>query len=175
VALRFCANRGFWSIKLSDCRLIRPGPVFRAPNLPTGLSCDDESDTEPLGDGYKTLARFSVSILEEGGRLGLKCLLLSYVRVGDMSGLATIRPELRRVPHSRSMSPIRGDVHWPVGVTQPINNHACADLWRLTRVVPDDRGTWPAENSPVVQTAEAHVEFRDEDPSRKTASTRIQC
>ena len=27
--------------------------------------------------------RFSVSILEEGGRLGLKCLLLSYFRVGD--------------------------------------------------------------------------------------------
>ena len=38
--------------------------------------------TEPLGDGYKTL-RLSVSILEEGGRLGLKCLLLSYFRVGD--------------------------------------------------------------------------------------------
>jgi hypothetical protein len=29
------------------------------------------------------LRRFSVSILEEGGRLGLKCLLLSYFRVGD--------------------------------------------------------------------------------------------
>jgi hypothetical protein len=28
------------------------------------------------------LRRFSVSILEEGGRLGLKCLLLSYFRVG---------------------------------------------------------------------------------------------
>ena len=27
--------------------------------------------------------RFSVSILEEGGHLGLKCLLLSYFRVGD--------------------------------------------------------------------------------------------
>jgi hypothetical protein len=31
------------------------------------------------------LRRFSVSILEEGGRLGLKCLLLSYFRVGDYS------------------------------------------------------------------------------------------
>jgi hypothetical protein len=30
-----------------------------------------------------TLRRLSVSILEEGGRLGLKCLLLSYFRVGD--------------------------------------------------------------------------------------------
>ena len=30
-----------------------------------------------------TLRRFSVSILEEGGRLGLKCLLLSYFRMGD--------------------------------------------------------------------------------------------
>ena len=29
------------------------------------------------------LWRFSVSIFEEGGRLGLKCLLLSYFRVGD--------------------------------------------------------------------------------------------
>jgi hypothetical protein len=29
------------------------------------------------------LERFSVSILEEGGRLGLKCLLLSYFRMGD--------------------------------------------------------------------------------------------
>ena len=29
------------------------------------------------------LRRFSVSILDEGGRLGLKCLLLSYFRVGD--------------------------------------------------------------------------------------------
>jgi hypothetical protein len=38
--------------------------------------------TEPLGDGYKTL-RLSVSILEEGGRPGLKCFLLSYFRVGD--------------------------------------------------------------------------------------------
>ena len=27
--------------------------------------------------------RFSVSIFEEGGRLGLKCLLLSYFRIGD--------------------------------------------------------------------------------------------
>jgi hypothetical protein len=39
--------------------------------------------------GYRdtgTLARFSVSILEEGGRLGLKCLLLSYFRVGDFPG-----------------------------------------------------------------------------------------
>jgi hypothetical protein len=33
-----------------------------------------------------TLGR-SVSILEEGGRLGLKCLLLSYFRVGDHSEL----------------------------------------------------------------------------------------
>jgi hypothetical protein len=47
--LRFCASRGFWSIKLSDCRLIRLGPVFRAPNLPTGLSCDDESDYRAFG------------------------------------------------------------------------------------------------------------------------------
>ena len=31
------------------------------------------------------LGRFSVSILEEGGRLGLKCLLLSYFRVADDS------------------------------------------------------------------------------------------
>jgi hypothetical protein len=30
--------------------------------------------------------------LEEGGRLGLKCLFLSYFRVGDISGWATIRP-----------------------------------------------------------------------------------
>jgi hypothetical protein len=30
-------------------------------------------------------ARFSVSIFEEGSRLGLKCLLLSYFRVGDDS------------------------------------------------------------------------------------------
>jgi DNA-directed RNA polymerase specialized sigma24 family protein len=45
----------------------------------------------------------------------------------------------------------------------------------LTRVIPDDRGTWPAENLPVVRTAEVHVEFRDEDPSRKTASTRTRC
>jgi hypothetical protein len=43
--------------------------------------------TEPLGDGYKTL-RLSVSILEEGGRLGLKCLLLSYFRVGDKNEAA---------------------------------------------------------------------------------------
>jgi hypothetical protein len=35
----------------------------------------------------RTLGRFSVSILEEGGRVGLKCLLLSSFRV------ATIRPE----------------------------------------------------------------------------------
>jgi hypothetical protein len=27
--------------------------------------------------------RFSVSIFEEGGRVGLKCSLLSYFRVGD--------------------------------------------------------------------------------------------
>jgi hypothetical protein len=32
------------------------------------------------------LRRFSVSILEEGGRLGLKCLLLSYFRVADKPG-----------------------------------------------------------------------------------------
>jgi hypothetical protein len=32
---------------------------------------------------YSMLGRLSVSILEEGGRLGLKCLLLSYFRVGD--------------------------------------------------------------------------------------------
>ena len=31
--------------------------------------------------------RFSVSILEKGGRLGLKCLLLSYFRVGDNPGV----------------------------------------------------------------------------------------
>ena len=30
-----------------------------------------------------TLGRFSVSILEEGAPLGLKCLLLSYFRVDD--------------------------------------------------------------------------------------------
>jgi hypothetical protein len=30
-----------------------------------------------------TQARFSIPILEEGGRLGLKYLLLSYFRVGD--------------------------------------------------------------------------------------------
>ena len=29
------------------------------------------------------LRRFSVSILEDGSRLGLKCLLLSYFRIGD--------------------------------------------------------------------------------------------
>jgi hypothetical protein len=33
--------------------------------------------------GYWTEARFSISILGEGGRLGLKCLHLSYFRVGD--------------------------------------------------------------------------------------------
>ena len=43
--------------------------------------------------------RVSVSILEEGGRLGLKCLLLSYFRVGDISGWATIRPELGKTPY----------------------------------------------------------------------------
>jgi hypothetical protein len=32
---------------------------------------------------YRTLVRFSVSILEESGRLGLKCLLFSDFRVGD--------------------------------------------------------------------------------------------
>ena len=31
----------------------------------------------------RTLRRFSVSILEEGDRLALKCLLLSYFRIGD--------------------------------------------------------------------------------------------
>jgi hypothetical protein len=31
------------------------------------------------------LRRLSVSILEEAGRLGLKCLLLSYFRMGDDS------------------------------------------------------------------------------------------
>jgi hypothetical protein len=30
-----------------------------------------------------TLRRFSVSMLEDGGRLDLKCLLWSYFRVGD--------------------------------------------------------------------------------------------
>jgi hypothetical protein len=33
----------------------------------------------------RTLGRLSVSILEEGGPLGPKCLLLSYFRVGDNS------------------------------------------------------------------------------------------
>jgi len=33
--------------------------------------------------GQMTRRAFSVSILEEGGRFGLKCLLLSYFRVGD--------------------------------------------------------------------------------------------
>jgi hypothetical protein len=40
--------------------------------------------------------RFSVSILEEGGRLGLKCLLLSYFRVVDPTGtgeLTIISPD----------------------------------------------------------------------------------
>jgi hypothetical protein len=35
------------------------------------------------GRHYFREARFSVPILEEGGRLGLKYLLLSYFRVGD--------------------------------------------------------------------------------------------
>jgi hypothetical protein len=35
----------------------------------------------------RRLARLSVSILEEGGRLGLKCLLLSSVRIGNNSGV----------------------------------------------------------------------------------------
>jgi hypothetical protein len=38
-----------------------------------------------------TLARFSVPILEEGGRLGLKYLLLSYFRVADNSGTIASR------------------------------------------------------------------------------------
>ena len=40
------------------------------------------SGKSPTGN-QKTLRRFSIAILEEGGRLGLKCLLLSYFRVGD--------------------------------------------------------------------------------------------
>jgi hypothetical protein len=48
-------------------------------------------------------ARFWVSILEEGGRVGLKCLLLSYFRIGD-SGLATIRSEPLRYRTTRGGS-----------------------------------------------------------------------
>jgi hypothetical protein len=43
---------------------------------------------KPVGMSHR---HFSVSILEEGGRLGLKCLLLSDFRVVDISGWATIR------------------------------------------------------------------------------------
>jgi hypothetical protein len=39
----------------------------------------------------------SVSILEEGGRLGLKCLLLSHFRVGDNSEVNR-RPGYNRLP-----------------------------------------------------------------------------
>ena len=56
----------------------------------------------PQRPDTRTLARLSVSILEEGGRLGLKCLLLSYFRVGDISGWATILPEpSKKLPTSR--------------------------------------------------------------------------
>jgi hypothetical protein len=43
----------------------------------------------------------SLSISEEGGRLGLKCLLLSYFRVGDNSGA------ISRVATAASLRPGR--------------------------------------------------------------------
>jgi hypothetical protein len=43
--------------------------------------------------GFKVTTE-AVSILEEGGRLGLKCLLLSYFRVGDYTSMwFTFEPE----------------------------------------------------------------------------------
>ena len=48
---------------------------------------------------HESLRRFSVSILEGGGRLSVKCLLLSYFRVGD-------NPPGTRTNGS-SMSPVR--------------------------------------------------------------------
>src|SRR3984957_8433194 len=44
-------------------------------------------ETHPL---IKKRYGVSVSILEGGGRLGLKCLLLSYFRGGDYSGVASV-------------------------------------------------------------------------------------
>ena len=39
-------------------------------------------------ESFLATRALSVSILEEGGRLGLKCLLLSYFRVGDKNEAA---------------------------------------------------------------------------------------
>jgi hypothetical protein len=59
---------------------------YKSPNALTeaGLLPESRPAFSNLGASYRAmLVRFSIPILEEGGRLGLKYLLLSYFRVGD--------------------------------------------------------------------------------------------
>ena len=52
------------------------------------LSLEIANSHLEAAEGFRSHRRLSVSILEEGGRLGLKCLLLSYFRVGDNPGVS---------------------------------------------------------------------------------------
>jgi hypothetical protein len=98
-------------------------------DMATGIS-----KARPRRD-YPMLRRFSVSILEEGGRLGLKCLLLSYFRVGDNS------PATLSICASHPKSSIE-DVLWQVR----LQTHTSADgqIVRYSvgkRHSPSSRGT----------------------------------
>jgi hypothetical protein len=59
--------------------------------------------------------RLSVSILEEAGRLGLKCLLLSYFRVGHNPPTTSIHALLVSPLHACSESISQ---HWPTSEDQ---------------------------------------------------------
>jgi hypothetical protein len=63
----------FLARSISGASEIRSPNVGQCPGILNGPQSRDTG----------TLRRFLVSILEEGGRHGLKCLLLSYFRVGD--------------------------------------------------------------------------------------------